>query len=118
MKKMIILLMAFAFFAFGINSAYGATINTQIQVCNACGYHIPTASKISTITFSGDGFLKSHQVEINILRDGTNVDRITTHTTSKGGLYMPWIVPEKLWPGDYEVMATDKTNIATTKFKI
>lgn len=59
------------------------------------------------IVFQGSGWLKLHSVEITINSELEKIISMKTQTNESGVLYLPWILPDDLPKGTYQIDATD-----------
>jgi hypothetical protein len=61
----------------------------------------------SYLIFTGYGWHGFHNVEITISNNSYEVEFIMTQTDDRGGLHMPWKIPQTVSTGWYHVYATD-----------
>jgi hypothetical protein len=61
----------------------------------------------SYLIFTGYGWHGFHNVEITISNNSYEVEFIMTQTDDRGGLHMPWKIPQTVSSGWYHVYATD-----------
>ena len=58
------------------------------------------------LAFDGNGWHRLHNVEIEIMGDSFS-ESIRTKTDDRGHLNMPWLIPDKIPGGMYNIFATD-----------
>ena len=91
-----------------VDETAAASVNTK--TASISGWEI--------IIFRGDGMNGLHNVEIKISNNEGFIVKLLTKTTDRGVFYMPWIIPNSLEKGMYNVVANDQISTATTSFDI
>lgn len=107
-RRYLIFLVIFVVLGSGVDFVQGATVSvTKMPV-----------SVWNIILFQGDGMHRLHNVEITISNQKGFDITLMTQATDRGIFYTPWIMPESLEAGTYNVVATDHLHTAITTFEI
>lgn len=112
-KKVIVaftLIVIFFILISGVSLAEGKTASVSAKKVSVSIWEM--------IVFEGDGMHRLHNVEITISNDDGFITKLLTKTTDRGVFYVPWIIPDSLEAGMYNVIASDKMSKAATSVKI
>lgn len=81
-----------------------------------------TLSKISgqaVMVFKGTGFREFHVIDFIITNEQGFKENIETQTTRfTGDLDMPWIIPQSMKSGEYDILITDQTSYHHLKINL
>ena len=109
MKQFIIFIVIFVLTSgMCVDEATAASVNTK--TVSISGWEM--------IIFRGDGMHGLHNVEIKISNNEGFTVKLLTKTTDRGIFYMPWIIPNSMEKGMYNVVANDQISNVTTSFGI
>ena len=109
MKQFLIFIVIFVFTSgMYVDEATASSVNTK--TVSISGWEM--------IIFRGDGMHGLHNVEITISNNEGFMVKLLTKTTDRGVFYMPWIIPNSLEKGMYNVVANDQISTETTSFDI